>query len=139
MQKIETGRVYSLDEFKTGEMCLRCGIMLFDGTRVCTKCIELNLQKCDICTALLREGLHFFYSYDSKDEIRINNGKNRLDLKEFATAQMYNKLTHEGICNSCIGWEKRMKNNCFKCGRDFDNNKENYKLRGNFCENCKYG
>lgn len=137
MQKIETGRVFTLEEYRNSEMCLRCGFLLQDGKRICDKCIELNLSKCNICTSLLREGLHFFYSYDSKDEIRVNNGKNRLDLKEFATAQMYDKLKQEGTCNSCIGWEKRLKNECYKCGRHFDNNKEYYKSNGNFCENCK--
>lgn len=29
-----------------------------------------------------------------------------------------------------------MKDECASCGRQFDNNKQNYAANGNFCKNC---
>lgn len=156
MKKVFTGREFTVDEYRKRTRCLQCGILSteelpiyqkdFRNSRrsgLCERCKDLDLQRCKLCSVLCREGLFFFYNYDSIEEILQNERKkNKTLLKEYTEASMYErpKDFHEHtLCMDCsIVGLSRMKDSCFKCKRKFENNREHYKSYGNYCQDCKY-
>jgi len=46
------------------------------------------------------------------------------------------KSENPELCNSCIGWESRIKNHCICGNRIKGNLKKRYKQYGNFCDRC---
>jgi len=144
MQKVFTGRVVTIQELNENNRCLQCGIVIFDKekkTRVCEKCQEMDLRKCEACNILCREGLYFFYTYDLAEDIRIHERKknkgNKTGFKEYATAEMKDR-THATLCTTCKGWQNKIKNVCKGCKRSFENTPSNYKIYGNYCSRKCY-
>ena len=85
--------------------------------------------------------MHSFYTYDNRDTYR-DSGVQFLVSKELIREFSYEKLPSypqvgiSDICLGCANIESRIKDICFWCDNDFNNNVENYKLNGNTCEDC---
>lgn len=144
MQKVFTGRIFTNEEYFSRFRCLQCGIIITDDNKceeqkLCIKCKELDLKRCEGCTILCREGLSMFYNYDSEEEIvikeRKKNKRNKTGYKEFLTAEMKERET-KTLCKTCIDWKSKVKDVCFDCGRSFDNTPSHYKSNGNYCISC---
>lgn len=113
--------------YKKGVLCLRCGI--HTGGSLCENCV--HYKKCKLCGILCRPQesyKHYFYFIDKK-----NPDQSKEFYKE--VIPKCQKLDNH-LCETCVFWEQRIKNNCFTCGEKFTNDFKNYKENGNFCKNC---
>lgn len=141
MIKIPTGVTYTPKEFRSLNQCVQCGKSdnIPRGSS-CEYCFQRNIPHCDICDILLRDGDYDYYTYDIKEISRDGDIK-LLASKELVREFVYtetssNPSNPEMLCVRCVGWEARMLNKCWDCGREFNNSKENYKENGNMCAGC---
>lgn len=127
-------------EFRELNQCVYCGKAdKIEYGGICNECKKLNYKNCDICEIVLRNGIYKFYSYDNREDKResdIEFKAQKNNVREFVTIEEIHNIHDEKLCKNCVGWEKRMKDICWKCNNDFYNTKENYKLNGNLCEEC---
>jgi hypothetical protein len=143
MKKIRTGIIYTPQEFRLLNQCVRCGHALqIPKGEQCKKCKELNLPICKICEIVLRNGVHKFYTYDNKDNHR-DTGVQLLASKEMIREFSYEKESsypqEEGseICSGCAMIDySSVKDICYWCDNDFNNSVEHYHKYGNTCEQC---
>ena len=141
MNKKLTGREFGQREYKKLGKCVECGIASTKpyGAK-CDLCISLDLKKCEMCEIVLREGAYRFYTYDINEEFTqgyIGFGKDRRLVREFTYVKEseYPKAT-DCLCTGCVGWESKMKDDCYNCNCWFNNTKEHYKNHGNLCPDC---
>lgn len=140
MIKKLTGTVFTPQEFKELNRCVYCGKaekIKYGGK--CSECWAIDYKNCEMCEIVLRDGFYKFYSYDNREDKReteIEFKANKHKIREFVAYEERHNMLTDSMCKSCVGWEKRMKDICWKCDNDFYNNKENYKLNGNMCEEC---
>lgn len=145
MIKKPTGKEYISSEFRELVQCLNCGKAhktdLKDYQFICDYCKSLNLKKCEICTIILRTIPMLYFTYDTQEYYRgEENGfkTNAKIVREFMyTRKPLFPAYDENICQGCKDWESDIKNECFTCGEDFINLKENYKCNGNICKLCQ--
>lgn len=83
-----------------------------------------DLQKCKICSILLRHAFRF-YKYNLNSDGDYNE-------ISYVIVSPYPPFK-PNMCYGCIGWELGMKYWCYVCGKWFDNTLENYKVNGNCC------
>ena len=112
------------DEFLAGKQCLRCGI--FGQERICEICKPL--KKCEVCSIILRKSFRF-YRYDPNKRGTVYREHTYIIKSPYPPMS-------ELMCKGCDNWEDGMKLWCFKCGEWFENTLNNYKINGNFCDNC---
>lgn len=140
MIKRKTGVEYTPEQYRKLNRCLTCGKACdIKKESLCKNCLAKNFKRCEICEIILKEGWHKYYKYDTKENLRdvdLHFKVSKNIVKEFLIKDKHDKLKCENICNSCIGWEQRIKNICYWCDKEFINNKENYKLYGNACIEC---
>lgn len=141
MIKSQTGITFTPAEFRKLNTCLSCGKASdIKKGKQCDSCMSKNLQHCDMCEIILRNGEIEYYSYDIKDDFRIEELDFKASkelVKEFKyTETENNPIRPDLLCSVCVNWESRMKNKCWDCGCNFINNKLNYKLNGNMCRVC---
>lgn len=140
MIKKKTGIVYTPEEYRKLNRCLTCGKACnIKKESLCENCIAKDFKKCEVCEIILRQGWHKYYKYDTKEHLRdidLHFKVSKNIVKEFLIKDKHDKLIQENICNSCIGWESRIKNICYWCDSEFINSRENYKLNGNTCLKC---
>lgn len=145
MSKTLTGRNFSQKEFNLLNQCVECGIAddYINFNSKCKACEELDLKKCTVCDALLRDGSHISYTYDMGEEYansmksyRGYGSTNRL-VREFVflREQLYPKHD-ETICEECINFHEKIKDRCYNCERNFANSVDHYKKHGNLCTDC---
>lgn len=140
MIKSRTNIQYTPEEYRKLNRCLTCGKAdNIEKESHCNKCSEIQFKKCDMCESILREGWCEYFKYDTKEyprDVDVEFKVSKNIVKEFLILDFHEKLKSDTYCNSCIDWEKRIKNICYWCDNNFINNKQRYKLYGNACENC---
>lgn len=135
MIKTPTGRKFTPKLFRELTKCLSCGIV--GEEQMCEKCKALDLKKCDVCGVFLRSGEYEFFAYDITEQYRdVSFIANKNLIVEFSYQKEYISPVSETECNDCNGWENYIKNECWICGTEFDNNPGYYKMNGNLCPTC---
>lgn len=147
-----TGRIFSPDEYKKFTKCVICGIVVKNKCKnnnckdtdepceshYCEHCMLLKFDKCKVCSGIFHIKPIKSYTYDIR-EIKRDNGFEFKVSKVFIREFEYYKepttiLKKDGICESCFGFENKIKNHCMICGDYFQNSRENYIKNGNMCE-----
>lgn len=132
--KKPTGRVCTPKQFRVLNQCIECGKAgMQDKETKCDDCMKLELNHCEMCTILLRNGTYKFYTYDIKDDKRSDDVQfilSKNGVREFTYEKTYCENV-EGLCHKCVDWKTKIKNICWGTHTTFKNTKENYKLNGN--------
>lgn len=139
MIKTPTGRKFTPQEFRLLNPCTQCGrVQEIREGEMCYLCSLEPIPKCSICEICLRFGKYTFYTYDNRDEHRVDVNFNPIKelVREFSYVNEYVNPPVGDTCVDCVDWEYQMRNRCLKCGTKFQNNKEHYKEFGNLCEPC---
>lgn len=143
MLKTITGIKFTPENFRKLEQCVCClKASKINYGEKCEDCSKINFKYCEMCESILRSGLHRYYSYDNRDTHR-DNGIGFLASKEMIREFVFEETLpiipiNETICENCKGWKEWMKDICYWCDNDFLNNKDNYKINGNMCEECAW-
>lgn len=138
--KKQTGRKFTPEAFRKLDKCNNCGKAGIWIQERCDECTSLVFRECAICDFALRTEQQKFYAYDNRAVHRDNRDVFLLSKEliwEFSsTDEPKYPAVSESLCSGCVGWQERMKDICWMCDNDFENDLFNYKLNGNMCEFC---
>lgn len=113
---------------KRGVFCLTCGI--YARGLICKSCKKLS--KCKLCGIVCKVNpTNKLYTYRRvQGDRKISN-----ELYQEINTKCQT-LTKDGLCETCIDWESRVKNICYFCGKNFKNSFLHYRDKGNCCIDC---
>lgn len=142
MIKHPTGIMFTSEEFRLRDQCLRCGRSFesLNNDLLCEQCSKENLQHCDMCEVLIRNGKYRFFTYDIRKDHRDGEEGFKASkeyVREFTYFENFNDGDGSGgTCDACKALIKTIKHVCGNCGNPFNNTEENYKVNGNTCGMC---
>ena len=151
-----TGRVFKPAEYKKFTKCVVCGIVVRNKCKnnncqdtdepceshYCEACVLVKLDRCRVCSGVFHKEPVLTYTYDIR-ELKRDNGLefkvSKVLIREFKYMKEPITIRFKGdLCTDCVGFEERIKNECYICGAEFQNTILNRIQNGNMCEFCVF-